>query len=61
MLVGATTFLTMVYIVVVNPAILQQAGMDFGAVFVATVLAAALGTLIMGLFANHPIAIAIPF
>lgn len=58
MLAGATTFLTMVYIVVVNPAILQQAGMDFGAVFVATVLAAALGTLIMGLFANHPIAIA---
>lgn len=57
-LAGLTTFLTMVYIVVVNPAILEQAGMDFGAVFVATVLAAALSTLIMGLFANYPIAIA---
>lgn len=57
-LAGVTTFLTMAYIVVVNPAILQEAGMDFGAVFVATVLAAALGTLIMGLFANYPIAIA---
>lgn len=57
-LAGVTTFLTMVYIVVVNPAILSETGMDFGAVFVATVLAAALGTLIMGIFANYPIAIA---
>ncbi|MFS8578745.1 MAG: NCS2 family permease [Novibacillus thermophilus] len=57
-LAGATTFLTMVYIVVVNPAILSETGMDFGAVFVATVLAASLSTLIMGVFANYPIAIA---
>ncbi|GGE06475.1 guanine/hypoxanthine permease PbuO [Marinithermofilum abyssi] len=58
LLAGFTTFLTMVYIVVVNPAILQKAGMDFGAVFVATVLASVISTLIMGLFANYPIAIA---
>ncbi|WP_054951148.1 NCS2 family permease [Numidum massiliense] len=58
MVAGLTTFLTMAYIVVVNPAILQETGMDFGAVFVATVLTAALGTLIMGLCANYPIAIA---
>ncbi|MFS8514661.1 MAG: NCS2 family permease, partial [Planifilum fulgidum] len=57
-LAGMTTFLTMAYIVVVNPAILEQAGMDFGAVFVATVFASVIGTLIMGLFANYPIAIA---
>ena len=57
-LAGITTFLTMAYITVVNPAILSDAGMDFGAVFVATCLAAALGTLIMGLYANYPIALA---
>ena len=57
-LAGMTTFLTMVYIVVVNPSILEQAGMDIGAVFVATVFASVIGTLIMGLFANYPIAIA---
>ncbi|MDA8353169.1 MAG: NCS2 family permease [Firmicutes bacterium] len=57
-LAGMTTFLTMVYIVVVNPAILSETGMDFGAVFVATVLVSALSTLIMGVFANYPIAIA---
>ena len=55
-LAGTTTFLSMVYITVVNPAILSDAGMDFGAVFVATCLAAAAGTLIMGLWANYPIA-----
>ncbi len=53
---GATTFLAMAYIVFVNPDILSNAGMDFGAVFVATCLAAALGTLIMGLWAKLPIA-----
>ena len=47
-LAGATTFLSMAYITVVNPAILSDAGMDFGAVFVATCLAAAVGSLIMG-------------
>ncbi|MEM9385666.1 MAG: NCS2 family permease [Pseudomonadota bacterium] len=55
---GLSTFLTMVYISVVNPAILSDAGMDFGAVFVATCLAAAYGTLVMGLLANYPIALA---
>ncbi len=57
-LAGFTTFLTMAYITFVNPAILADAGMDFGAVFVATCVAAAIGTLIMGLFANFPIALA---
>ncbi|MEL7027737.1 MAG: NCS2 family permease [Pseudomonadota bacterium] len=55
---GVTTFLTMAYIIFVNPAILSEAGMDPGAVFVATCLAAALGSLIMGLYANLPIAVA---
>lgn len=55
---GITTFLTMVYIVFVNPAILANAGMDKGAVFVATCLAAAISTLIMALYANYPIALA---
>ncbi len=55
---GITTFLTMVYIVIVNPAILNIAGMSFDGVFMATVLASALATLIMGIFANYPIAIA---
>lgn len=57
-LAGVTTFLTMAYITIVNPAILSDAGMDFGAVFVATCVAAALGTAIMGLYANYPIALA---
>jgi AGZA family xanthine/uracil permease-like MFS transporter len=55
---GVTTFLTMVYIVFVNPEILSNAGMDRGAVFVATCLAAAISTLIMALYANYPIALA---
>ena len=55
---GITTFLTMAYIVVVNPSILSATGMDFGAVFVATCIAAVIGTLIMGLWANYPIALA---
>ncbi len=55
---GVTTFLTMAYIIVVNPSMLQGTGMDFGAVFVATCLAAVIGTLIMGLWANYPIALA---
>lgn len=57
-LAGLTTFLTMAYISFVNPAILSEAGMDFGAVFVATCIAAAFGTLVMGLYANYPIALA---
>src|SRR5690606_9305745 len=55
---GVTTFLTMAYIIFVNPMILAKAGMDQGAVFVATCLAAAIGTAIMGLYANYPIALA---
>lgn len=55
---GVTTFLAMAYIIVVNPSILSDAGMDFGAVFVATCLAAAIGTLIMGWYANYPVALA---
>src|SRR5215213_10219516 len=55
---GITTFLTMAYIVFVNPAILANAGMDKGAVFVATCIAAAVSTLIMALYANYPIALA---
>jgi AGZA family xanthine/uracil permease-like MFS transporter len=55
---GLTTFLTMAYIVFVNPAVLAGAGMDFGAVFTATCLAAALATWGMGVLANYPIALA---
>jgi AGZA family xanthine/uracil permease-like MFS transporter len=55
---GFTTFLTMAYITFVNPTILADAGMDFGAVFVATCVAAAIGSLIMGFYANYPIALA---
>ncbi|MEJ2791914.1 NCS2 family permease [Iodobacter sp. LRB] len=55
---GFTTFLTMAYIIFVNPAILAQTGMDFNAVFVATCLAAAFGTAVMALLANYPIALA---
>ena len=55
---GFATFMAMAYIVVVNPAILADAGMDAGAVFVATCIAAALGTLLMGLLANYPVALA---
>ncbi|HEU4777949.1 MAG TPA: NCS2 family permease [Telluria sp.] len=55
---GLTTFLTMAYIVFVNPAILGDAGVPKDAVFVATCLAAALGSAIMGLYANYPIGMA---
>jgi adenine/guanine/hypoxanthine permease len=55
---GLTTFLTMAYIVFVNPLILGDAGMDKGAVFVATCVASAVGTLVMGLYANYPLALA---
>jgi adenine/guanine/hypoxanthine permease len=55
---GVTTFLTMVYIIFVNPIILGKAGMDQGAVFVATCIAAAVSTLVMALYANYPIALA---
>jgi adenine/guanine/hypoxanthine permease len=55
-LAGLTTFLTMAYIIFVNPSILEQTGMDRGAVFVATILAAAIGTFVMGFVANVPFA-----
>ncbi|ASN07442.1 guanine permease [Virgibacillus necropolis] len=55
---GFTTFLTMVYIVVVNPAILSGAGIPFEQVFMATVISAVVGTLFMAFFSNYPIAIA---
>ncbi len=58
LLAGLTTFLTMAYIIFVNPAILAKAGIDPGAAFVATCLAAAIGTAIMGLYANYPVALA---
>lgn len=55
---GMTTFLTMAYIVIVNPVILGAAGVPFDQVFLATIIAAAIGTLWMALAANYPIAIA---
>src|ERR1041385_5190295 len=55
---GLTTFTTMSYIVVVNPAILANAGIPVGPSFVATVLAAVFGCLLMALYANRPFAIA---
>jgi len=55
---GLTTFVTMAYILFVNPSILEAAGMDKGAVFMATALASAAATLFMGLFANYPFALA---
>jgi len=60
LLAGLATFLTMAYITVVNPSILstEGTGMEFGAVFTATIIAAVVGTLIMGLWANWPVALA---
>ncbi|MBP9646568.1 NCS2 family permease [Psychrobacter pulmonis] len=57
-LAGVTTFLTMAYIIFVNPNVLADAGMDKGAVFVATCLAAAVGCFIMGIYARLPVALA---
>ena len=58
LLAGFTTFVTMAYIIFVNPQIMSLAGMDQGAVFVGTCLAAALACILMGLFANWPIGLA---
>ena len=55
---GITTFMTMAYILAVNPGILSAAGMDAGAVFTATALGACFGTLLMALFSNYPFALA---
>lgn len=55
---GVTTFLTMAYIIFVQPTVLSAAGMDFGAVMTATCLASGIATLMMAFFANYPIAVA---
>ena len=55
---GMVTFFTSSYIIFVQPAVLSNAGIDFGAVMTATCLASAIGCLIMGLWANYPIALA---
>ncbi len=57
-LAGLTTFLTMSYVIVVNPMILSKTGMDLGSVFTATCLAAIVGCLLMALIANYPVALA---
>ncbi|MDL2289247.1 NCS2 family permease, partial [Clostridia bacterium OttesenSCG-928-F22] len=57
-LAGVTTFLAMAYILVVNPSMLSDTGMDYGAVFLATALSAAVATLCMAFLANYPIALA---
>src|SRR6185436_6995807 len=57
-LAGLTTFLTMAYIIFVQPAVLGAAGMDFGAVLTATCLSTAFATVLMALLANYPIAVA---
>lgn len=57
-LAGITTFMTMAYIIIVNPAILSGAGMDKGAILVATVVSAGLSSILMGLYANYPFALA---
>ena len=58
MLAGATTFFTMAYIIFVNPSIMSETGMDHGAIFVGTCLAAAFACFAMGVFANWPVALA---
>ena len=55
---GFTTFFAMAYIIIVNPGMLSQTGMPWGAVFIATIIASVIGTLVMGLFANVPYALA---
>lgn len=57
-LAGITTFMTMAYILVVNPIMLSEAGMDFGGVFTATALSAVIATLLMALLANYPFGLA---
>ena len=55
---GITTFMTMAYILAVNPSILSATGMDSGAIFTSTALAAMIGTFLMAFFANYPFALA---
>ena len=56
LLAGTTTFLTMSYILFVNPSILSQTGMDYESVFIATCISAAIGTFLIGLLSNYPMA-----
>ena len=58
LIAGLTTFITMAYIIFVNPNLMADAGIDHGAAFVATCIAAALGSLLMGLYANWPVGLA---
>ena len=58
LIAGVTTFITMAYIIFVNPQIMEVSGMDKGAIFVGTCLAAAIACLVMGIFANWPIGLA---
>lgn len=58
LMAGLTTFLAMCYIIIVNPLILGETGMDMGAVFVATCIASAIGCFVMGFVGNYPIALA---
>lgn len=55
---GITTFMTMAYIIFVNPAMISQTGMDFGSAMMATCISASIATIMMGLYANYPIALA---
>ena len=57
-LAGFTTFITMAYIIFVNPQMMSQSGMNEGAIFVGTCLAAALASIVMGLYANWPVGLA---
>ncbi len=58
MVAGVTTFMTMAYIIFVNPAMISATGMDFGAAMMATCLSAAFATILMGVWVNYPIALA---
>ena len=55
---GLTTFMTMAYIIFINPVMVSQAGMDFGAAMMATSISAAVATIMMGLYTNYPIVLA---
>ncbi|MDD2702851.1 MAG: solute carrier family 23 protein, partial [Candidatus Omnitrophica bacterium] len=55
---GITTFMAMAYIIFVNPAMIAHTGMDFGAAMMATCITASFATILMGLYANYPIALA---
>jgi len=55
---GLATFMTMAYIIFVNPAMISQTGMDFGSSMAATCISAAVATIMVGLYANYPIALA---